>query len=93
MKKKKFIIILAILILIIFFLPKSSTSADDDFTAEFRGELYYKNKICKCIGFDILSPIIHTNARAEYYCFGLPLFCNETCREKIDDNWQDIQCK
>ncbi len=73
--------------------PKNSSSLDDDFTADFSKKTFYENRICKCLGFENVKSDVCDNCRADYICWGIPLFCKNECRSKIDNVWQDVSCQ
>jgi hypothetical protein len=85
--------VLAVLLLLLaaFFWPKTGSVWDDDATANVAGTSFYKNMECSCIGFTALRNDCRSCTQ-HVDCYGIPVSCSFTCRQKVKETWQDVSC-
>jgi hypothetical protein len=83
---------IAAFLLVAFFWPKTNSISDYDVTANLVGKSYYKNMACACIGFAALRN--DCKSCVKYVdCYGVPVSCSFSCRQKTDGTWQDVSCE
>jgi hypothetical protein len=80
-----------LVLLAAFFWPKTGSKWDDDTTAKFAGKSYYENLACTCIGFTALRNDCRSCTQ-HVDCYGIPVSCSFTCRQKVNETWQDVSC-
>jgi len=84
-------IAITIVLLAVFFWPKAASKVDDGFTAEARGDSFYKNMACTCIGFTASQN--NCKSCAQYTdCYGIPLSCHYGCYAKLNETWRSVYC-
>ncbi len=80
-----------LVLLAVFFYPKTNSIWDDDAVANLAGKSYYSNMDCQCIGFT--APRNDCKSCTQYVdCYGIPVSCSFTCRQKVNGTWEDVSC-